>query len=60
MLGWCSAGQHDKCIREYERFYVDPHGKIVYTGQTVKCQCSTRTCKCYVAGTKKNKRKRRS
>lgn len=51
MMGWCSAGDHENCKREYERFYFETRrGKsiIVWTGEMVYCECIKRGCKCHV------------
>jgi hypothetical protein len=58
-FGWCETGQHDRCVREYDVFYIDPRGKVVYTGQTRKCECPKRGCKCYVPAKDRDKTTKR-
>lgn len=59
MTGWCSAGQHDLCPREYDLMYIDPKGKVVYTGEKRICQCDKRGCPCFVKKTDRKTTKRR-
>jgi len=62
-MGWCETGHHSLCRREYDIFFIDPKGKIVYTGAKRVCECPKRSCKCYVKvaeRTKKKTRKRKS
>ena len=44
ILGWCNDNMHDKCIKEFERFYIGQKKvkrktveSIIFTGEIVTC-----------------------
>ena len=46
ILGWCNDNMHDKCIKEFERFYIGQKKvkrktveSIIFTGEIVTCEC---------------------
>ena len=59
MFSWCKENRHDLCIREYERFVIDPKtNKVVWLGETRMCECPKRGCKCYVPAKERGKAKK--
>ena len=59
-FSWCgSENRHELCIREYERFIIDPKtNKVVWLGETRYCECKKRGCKCYVKAADRTKTKK--
>lgn len=70
VFGWCLAGQHSQCKREFQEWHMAPNKKrgeppfkIVLGDEFVRCECLTRSCACYVKPadrTKVSRRRRKS
>lgn len=56
MMGPCGIGDHSRCPRKYQRFYIETRkGKnvVIYLDEWRVCECPKRGCPCYVP--KKNR-----
>lgn len=63
-FGWCMTGKHSECRRRVQRFIHTPATRKQKAGvemldEYYECQCTKRSCKCYVPAKDRDKRKRK-
>jgi hypothetical protein len=47
IFDWCKHGNHEDCIRRYQRHYTDPKtNKIVLLDEWKECLCKNKKCPC--------------